>query len=233
MPLDFCENNWKSLCACRLTENEHKKRQKVQKEKDEIGERTRPKITEKTENRHPWVSEVTLSARQSCFPCCCFGSTKFFLWVGVASPFFIQAWDRLPQSYALLKLSPNPCHYRNSMYESIFLTKRAIQNNQQSYWPSLKEVLRPVGCLQTEDVLFLGVVTGFGGQGMVDANHIVWTLHKLPFLHLVLILVLIQDQVTQNGVHHAPPSLSKRGCNTTVPLALKLLFHNAFTSYIY
>ena len=53
MPLDFCENNWKSTCACRLTENEHKKRQKVQKEKDEIGEnreRIRPKITEKTEN---------------------------------------------------------------------------------------------------------------------------------------------------------------------------------------
>ena len=41
MPLDFCENNWKSMCACRLTENEHKKRQKVQKEKDK---------TEKTEN---------------------------------------------------------------------------------------------------------------------------------------------------------------------------------------
>ena len=38
MPLDFCEKNWKSTCACRLTENEHKKRQKVQKEKDEIGE---------------------------------------------------------------------------------------------------------------------------------------------------------------------------------------------------
>ena len=38
MPLDFCENNWKSTCVCRLTENEHKKRQKVQKEKDEIGE---------------------------------------------------------------------------------------------------------------------------------------------------------------------------------------------------
>ena len=38
MPPDFCENNWKSMCACRLTENEHKKRQKVQKEKDEIGE---------------------------------------------------------------------------------------------------------------------------------------------------------------------------------------------------
>ena len=26
------------MCMCRLTENEHKKRQKVQKEKDEIGE---------------------------------------------------------------------------------------------------------------------------------------------------------------------------------------------------
>ena len=38
MPLDFCENNWKSTCARRLTENEHKKRQKVQKEKDERGE---------------------------------------------------------------------------------------------------------------------------------------------------------------------------------------------------
>ena len=38
MPLDFCENNWKSMCVCRLTENEHKKRQKGQKEKDEIGE---------------------------------------------------------------------------------------------------------------------------------------------------------------------------------------------------
>ena len=50
MPLDFYENNWKSMCACRLTENEHKKRQKVQKEKDEIGEnreQIRPKITEK------------------------------------------------------------------------------------------------------------------------------------------------------------------------------------------
>ena len=50
MPLDFCKNNWKSMCACRLTENEHKKRQKVQKEKDEIGEnreRTGPKIMEK------------------------------------------------------------------------------------------------------------------------------------------------------------------------------------------
>ena len=41
------------MCACRLTENEHKKRQKVQKEKDEIGEnreRIGPKITEKMEN---------------------------------------------------------------------------------------------------------------------------------------------------------------------------------------
>ena len=28
----------KSTCACRLTENEHKKRQKVLKEKDETGE---------------------------------------------------------------------------------------------------------------------------------------------------------------------------------------------------
>ena len=37
------------MCVCRLTENEYKKRQKVQKEKDEIGEnreRIRPKITE-------------------------------------------------------------------------------------------------------------------------------------------------------------------------------------------
>ena len=34
----------------RLTENEHKKRQTVQKEKDEIGERIGPKIMEKTEN---------------------------------------------------------------------------------------------------------------------------------------------------------------------------------------
>ena len=49
------------MCACHLTENEHKKRQKVQKEKDEIGEnrengkqigreRIGPKITE---NWHP------------------------------------------------------------------------------------------------------------------------------------------------------------------------------------
>ena len=34
----FAKNNWKSTCACRLTENEPEKRQKVQKEKDEIGE---------------------------------------------------------------------------------------------------------------------------------------------------------------------------------------------------
>ena len=38
MLLDFCENNLKSMCACRLTEIEHKKRQKVQKEKDKLGE---------------------------------------------------------------------------------------------------------------------------------------------------------------------------------------------------
>ena len=50
MPLDFCENNWKSTCACRFTENEDKKRQKVQKEKDEIGERIGPKVMEKREN---------------------------------------------------------------------------------------------------------------------------------------------------------------------------------------
>ena len=47
------------MCVCRLTENEHKKRQKVQKEKDEIGERIRPKINGKKrkimENRHPWL----------------------------------------------------------------------------------------------------------------------------------------------------------------------------------
>ena len=55
MPLDFCENNWKSTCARRLTGNEHKKRQKVQKEKDEIWERIRPKLMEKSENRHPWL----------------------------------------------------------------------------------------------------------------------------------------------------------------------------------
>ena len=50
MPLvDFCENNWKSMCACSLTENEHKKRQKVQEEKDEIRDNTEwigPKIME-------------------------------------------------------------------------------------------------------------------------------------------------------------------------------------------
>ena len=34
----FAKITEKSTCACRLTENEHKKRQKVQKEKDEIGE---------------------------------------------------------------------------------------------------------------------------------------------------------------------------------------------------
>ena len=58
MPLDFCENNWKSMCACRLTENEHKKRQKVQKEKDEIGERIGPKIMEKTENNRKSASLI-------------------------------------------------------------------------------------------------------------------------------------------------------------------------------
>ena len=50
MPLDFCENNWKSTCVCCFKENEHKKRQKVQKEKDETAEnreRIKPKITEK------------------------------------------------------------------------------------------------------------------------------------------------------------------------------------------
>ena len=43
------------MCACRLTENEHKKRQKVQKEKDEIW----PKITGKKwkiENQHPCIA---------------------------------------------------------------------------------------------------------------------------------------------------------------------------------
>ena len=48
------ENNWKSMCACRLTENEHKKTQKVQKEKDEIGEnreRIGSKITDKKSPR--------------------------------------------------------------------------------------------------------------------------------------------------------------------------------------
>ena len=58
------------MCACRLTENEHKKRQKVQKKKDEIGEKKRitengkrvgaerigPKITEKMENDGKSVS---------------------------------------------------------------------------------------------------------------------------------------------------------------------------------
>ena len=33
MPLDFCENNWKCMCACRLTENEHKKRQSSERER--------------------------------------------------------------------------------------------------------------------------------------------------------------------------------------------------------
>ena len=49
------------MCACRLTENEHKKRQKVQKEKDEIGEnreRIGPKITEKVENNGKSASLV-------------------------------------------------------------------------------------------------------------------------------------------------------------------------------
>ena len=48
--------------ACRLTENEHKKRQKVQKEKDEIGEnreRIGPKITENTENNGKSASLCT------------------------------------------------------------------------------------------------------------------------------------------------------------------------------
>ena len=56
MPLDFSKNNWKSMCACRLTENEHKKRQKVQKEKDEIGEKKRRKKRKITENRHPCIN---------------------------------------------------------------------------------------------------------------------------------------------------------------------------------
>ena len=76
MPLDFCENNWKSTCACHLTENEHKKRQKVQKENDEIGERIGPKITEKTENNgkstsqpgvktHRWFRQAETPGRHS------------------------------------------------------------------------------------------------------------------------------------------------------------------------
>ena len=69
MPLDFCENNWKPTCTCRLTENEHKKRQKVQQETDEKdkiqktengtqigGERIGPKITEKSENNGKSIS---------------------------------------------------------------------------------------------------------------------------------------------------------------------------------
>ena len=73
MPTDFCENNWKSTCACRLTENEHKKRQKVQKEKDEIREnrengkretdrpRTdRAKNNEKTENNGKSASLISI-----------------------------------------------------------------------------------------------------------------------------------------------------------------------------
>ena len=53
MPLDFCENNWKSTCACRLTENEHKKRRKVQKEKDEI-----------EENREYWHTNRTVDRKK-------------------------------------------------------------------------------------------------------------------------------------------------------------------------
>ena len=89
MPLDFCENNWKSTCACRLTENKHKKKQKVQKEKDEIGENREylhtlstnetvggksgkriggeqigPKITEKMENNGKLASLINTKNRK-------------------------------------------------------------------------------------------------------------------------------------------------------------------------
>ena len=50
------------MCACYLTENEHKKRQKVQKEKgkDEI-EPIGPKVTVKTENNGKSASLVNIS----------------------------------------------------------------------------------------------------------------------------------------------------------------------------
>ena len=58
------------MCMCRLTENEHKKRQKVQKEKDEIGENREqigPKITEKTENNGKSASLVLISIQDKMF----------------------------------------------------------------------------------------------------------------------------------------------------------------------
>ena len=56
-----------NLCACRLTENENKKRQKV--EKDEIGERTGPKITENNGKS----ASLTLLGETASFIC------KFYL----------------------------------------------------------------------------------------------------------------------------------------------------------
>lgn len=80
--------------------------------------------------------------------------------------------------------------------------------------PSLKEELGPVGSLQPENVLLLGVVRGLAGQSVVDSNHVVCALHKLPLLHLVLVLVLVEDQVAQNRVNHLPATLAERCCNT-------------------
>ena len=88
-----------------------------------------------------------------------------------------------------------------------------LTSKLESSLPSLEEELRPVSGLQAEDVLFLGVVSGFGGQSMVDSHHIVGAFHKLTLLDLVFILILKEDQVAQNSVHHLPTSLAKRGCN--------------------
>ena len=54
MPLDFCENNWTSTCACCLRKLTQKKTESSERE-DEIGERIGPKITE---NQHPCVIKI-------------------------------------------------------------------------------------------------------------------------------------------------------------------------------
>lgn len=78
--------------------------------------------------------------------------------------------------------------------------------------PRLKEILRSVGCLKPKDVLLLPVVVCDRSKRMVNANGIVGRVEVGLLVKRLLVLVQIENEVTQRHIEHLPAPLSQRSC---------------------
>ena len=81
--------------------------------------------------------------------------------------------------------------------------------------PSLKQILCPISGLKPEDMRFLSVVSCLGSESVVYAYGVIYVVVD-RCLFFLLVLVQIQNHITQDGVKHLPASLTNRCWNKLI-----------------